>query len=98
MAVIDLASPDTKFDTPEVCFFCGKPLTAMTVFWSGESDLYLHPRCAHELALVLIYDAGRGTAAARGQRLDAGIAPALAAAGEDCGDIVVALHRYRRRR
>jgi hypothetical protein len=58
----------------EVCFWCGKPLVDPVVFWHGHGGgLALHPSCADELALRLVYDARRATVIAKGKSLVAGI-------------------------
>jgi hypothetical protein len=65
-------------ECPADCFWCGKPLADPVVFWHalGGGTLWLHHRCAHRLALNLLYDAQRAEAVARGKRLDAGVAHA----------------------
>jgi hypothetical protein len=91
MAVIDLARPGDLVqifgETPHHCFFCGKPLVAVTVYWSGDDgrNVYLHLRCSQELGVALIYDGRRGEAALAGQRIEAGVEPGLTAFRPPCG-------------
>lgn len=50
--------------TPQDCFFCGKPLAGFTTMWHGLSSrrgdgfdvVALHPDCAIELATYLCRD------------------------------------------
>ena len=60
---------------PDGCFWCGRPLADPVVLWNahGRNALWLHHRCARDLALHLLYDAQRAEAIARGQPLDAGV-------------------------
>lgn len=103
MAVIDFSDPDSALfaqrsrPPPEHCQWCGKPLAAATVYWALRVEIAMHVGCAKEFALAVLYDAQRGEAAVMGQRIEAGIWPALAAAEADPGGSVVALHRHRRR-
>jgi hypothetical protein len=88
VAVIDLSAPGdlpSAFGkTPERCFWCGKPLVAATVYWGGYGDnLYFHVGCGRDFALALLYDSMRGEAAIGGQRIEAGVCPALAAAASE---------------
>jgi hypothetical protein len=81
MAVIDLSEPDdfrSSFgETPEHCYWCGRPLVAATVYWSGHGgNLFFHVHCGREFALAVLYDAMRGEAAIIGQRVEAGPWPA----------------------
>ena len=84
MSVVHLADPDIFSQhglvgflggCPEDCFWCGMPLADPVVFWNGRGrdTLWLHHRCARDLAFQLLYDVRRAEAVARGQRLDAGV-------------------------
>lgn len=44
-------------DTPEHCFFCGKPLAGFTAYWHGFGrGVALHPDCAVSLGASLCRD------------------------------------------
>lgn len=79
---LDLGSELIKFyggQHPEVCSYCGAPLADPVVHWStpGGVRLWLHAKCAHTLALSLLFDAERALRLARGQAIDAGIESGL---------------------
>lgn len=50
--------------TPQDCFYCGKPLAGITVLWHGKSSskgdtfdiVGMHPNCAIELGAQLCRD------------------------------------------
>ena len=60
---------------PESCSYCGQPLTDPTVHWHTLSGvkLWLHPSCAHTLALNLLFDAERALRLVKGQHPLAGV-------------------------
>ncbi len=39
------------------CFYCLGPLSYPAVYWSGASELLLHPGCARGLVAALLRDA-----------------------------------------
>jgi hypothetical protein len=57
------------------CFWCGGPLDAATVFWyAARGHLALHPACAKELGVTMIFEGERAAMVARGQNPMAGVA------------------------
>jgi hypothetical protein len=56
------------------CFWCGNPLGPITVFWSAcGGHLALHPACAKELGVIMIFEGERALMVGRGQNPMAGV-------------------------
>lgn len=68
-------------DTPEDCFFCGKPLAGFTAVWHGLSSssgdrfdiVALHPDCAVELGACLCRDGLNAKFLSKGKSASAGV-------------------------
>lgn len=70
-------------DVPENCFFCGKPLAGLTVYWHGAgAGIALHPDCGERLGSRLIRDSLNANLIRDGKSASAGVSPAL---GRDGG-------------
>ena len=67
-------------DTPEHCFYCGKPLAGITAYWHGStgSGVALHPDCAVALGARLCRDGINAKLIAEGKAATAGVPPGLA--------------------
>lgn len=65
-------------DTPENCFFCGRPLEGVTTCWHGVgAEIALHPDCAERLAIHLIKDSFNAKRLAEGKPVNVGIGVGL---------------------
>lgn len=66
-------------DTPENCFYCGKPLAGLTAFWHGADgrSVALHPECGVELGARLCRDGLNAKYIAGGKAATAGVSPGL---------------------
>jgi len=77
MSVID--HPDSELfswggQPIEDCFWCGNPLDPVTVFWhAAGGNLALHPTCAKELGVIMIFEGERALMVGRGQNPLAGV-------------------------
>lgn len=71
-------------DTPEHCFYCGKPLAGMTAYWHGLNGqgVALHPDCAVALGARLCRDGLNAKLIGEGKTPTAGIGIGL---GENVG-------------
>ncbi|TAK32628.1 MAG: hypothetical protein EPO21_14860 [Chloroflexota bacterium] len=59
-------SDRTEFWAPKNldCFYCGKQIGGLAVFWKSQETLVLHPDCASQLAVHLIADSREAQLAA----------------------------------
>lgn len=61
-------------DTPQDCFFCGKPLAGLTAYWHGQGrGVALHPDCAVSLGARLCRDGINAKLLSEGKPVTAGI-------------------------
>lgn len=61
-------------DTPENCFYCGKPLSGLTVYWHGVgTGIGMHPDCGLKLGAHLSRDAINARLISEGKPSRAGI-------------------------
>lgn len=65
-------------DTPEHCFYCGKPLAGITTYWHGSGHgVALHPDCAVSLGARLCRDGLNAKLLAEGKSVAAGVGVGL---------------------
>lgn len=66
-------------DTPELCLYCGKPLSGLTALWHGASgqNVALHPDCAVSLGARLCRDGLNARLISEGKPVAAGIGVGL---------------------
>jgi hypothetical protein len=66
-------------DTPEHCFYCGKPLAGLTAYWHGLNGqgVALHPDCGLKLGTRLIRDSLNAQLLSEGKQATAGIGVGL---------------------
>lgn len=67
-------------DTPEDCFFCGRPLDGITVYWhsaSKSAGIAMHPDCATNLGVRLCRDGMNAKLVCEGKSPTSGISPGL---------------------